>query len=93
MDNVEAISLLTRELGRYRAMSYSELALLLDQTEHIDVVGASGANYQVEVQVMWDGPRTGDLRVIGAVDDGGWRAFTPLTDSFILQPDGTFVGD
>jgi hypothetical protein len=27
------------------------------------------------------------------IDDGGWRAFTPMSDSFIIAPDGSFVGD
>jgi hypothetical protein len=92
MDNAEATALLTREMSRYRAMSYAELVLLLDETQHIDIEGPSGTEYQVEVEVMWDGPK-GDLLVIGAVDDGGWRAYSPLTVSFILRSDGTFVGE
>jgi hypothetical protein len=31
--------------------------------------------------------------VLGSIDDGGWRAFAPLTRSFIKSPDGTFVGE
>jgi len=31
--------------------------------------------------------------VIVTVDDGGWRAFVPLGESFILAQDGTFVGE
>ena len=93
MDNAEATSVLTREMSRYRAMSYAELVLLLDQTEHIDTAGPSGTKYQVDVEVMWDDQPKGDVRVIGAVDDGAWRAYAPLTDSFILRSDGTFVGE
>ena len=26
-----------------------------------------------------------------AADDGGWRAYKPLTDSFIMRPDGSLV--
>src|SRR5205807_9836250 len=33
-----------------------------------------------------------NLRVIVSVDDGGLRAFVPLTDSFIVSPEGLFVG-
>jgi hypothetical protein len=29
----------------------------------------------------------------GSIDDGGWRAFSPLTESFILAKTGTFVGE
>ncbi|HBB88249.1 MAG TPA: hypothetical protein DC047_11595, partial [Blastocatellia bacterium] len=93
MDNEEATSVLGRELERYRAMPYAELIQLLDETNHIDATGSSGTDYQVDISVMWDDKSKGDLRIIGAVDDGGWRAFVPLTDSFIWRPDGTFVGE
>jgi hypothetical protein len=93
MDNAEAMSVLAREMARYRATAYAELVRLLGETTHIDTDGPSGTTYQVEVEIMWDGPSNGDLLVMGAIDDGGWRAFLPLTDSFILRPDGTFVGE
>lgn len=57
------------------------------------VKGASGTDYQVDVQVVWDGEAHGNIRVIGSIDDGGWRAVVPLTDAFLLAPDGSFVGD
>jgi hypothetical protein len=55
--------------------------------------GPSGAKYQLEIQVVWDHEPNTDLRVIGSVDDGSWRALAPVSDSFILRPDGTFVGE
>lgn len=93
MDHDEARRVLARELEGFRNVPYAELASMLDQTKHIDATGPSGTKYQVEIEVMWDDEPVGHLRVIGAVDDGGWRAFVPLTDSFILRPDGTFVGE
>ena len=42
---------------------------------------------------MWDGKKDGNLRIIGAIDDGGLRAFIRLTEDFILTPDGSFVGE
>jgi hypothetical protein len=35
----------------------------------------------------------GAIRVIGTVDDGGWRAFRPLTEDFIVGPNEQFVGE
>jgi hypothetical protein len=29
----------------------------------------------------------------GSVDDGSWRAFAPLSRSFIKSPDGAFDGE
>ena len=39
------------------------------------------------IQIHWDGRRGGDIRVIGLIDDGGWRAFIPLSEGFITGPD------
>jgi lipoic acid synthetase len=55
------------------------------------VTGGSGTVYQVELFAFWDGgrkARDGNLLVVVAVDDGGWSAFSPLTDDFIIAPTG-----
>ena len=93
MNNEEALSILAQEMERCRATPYADLMQLLDETKYIESTAPSGTPYQVELSVVWDDKSKGDLRVIGSIDDGGWRAFKPLTDSFILRPDGTFVGE
>jgi hypothetical protein len=30
---------------------------------------------------------------MGSIDDGGLSAFSPLTDDFIITPDGGFIGE
>jgi len=81
-------------LQNLRDMPYVVLVdRYLDQTEHHEVVADSGTRYQVEVQGFWDGGKPGDLRVIAAVYDGGWRAFVPLSRDFIMVEDGSFVGE
>lgn len=47
--------------------------------------GASGAVYQFEIQVFWDDKPGGNVRVMGSIDDGGWRAFVPLCEDFIMK--------
>jgi hypothetical protein len=32
-------------------------------------------------------------KVAISIDDGGWRAFVPLTDAFIMASNGSFVGE
>jgi hypothetical protein len=57
------------------------------------VKGASGTEYQVEIQAMWDGKRGGTIRVFVSVDDGGLvSSFLPLCGSFIISPDGGLEG-
>jgi len=50
------------------------------------VHGASGTTYQVEVEILWDGPAGGDLRIVGSIDDGGLGAMMPLTADVLVAP-------
>jgi hypothetical protein len=95
MDNTEARQVLAEHLSRYRARSYSELAVLVE-SKHVDAFTAkagSGQEYHLEFVFYWDNKRGGDVRVIGSACDGSWRCFVPLTDDFIMSPDGVFVGE
>lgn len=93
MDNREASHLLGEVLAKYRALPYSDLQARIGDAICTEVVGADGTKYQIEVNVNWDDRPGGDIRVMGSIDDGGWRAFLPLCDSFIMAPDGRFVGE
>lgn len=93
MDKAEALAVLRRQSERYRGRTYAELLSLLDEAVSFEVVGPGGTAYQVEIDAVWDGEPGKDLRVFGRIDDGGWRAFAPLTDDFIISPDGSFVGE
>jgi len=93
MDKAEARQLLRQHLDGYRTRGYGELAKLVGQLDVAEVAGASATSYQIEVQVLWDDKPHRDIRVMGGIDDGGLRAFLPLTDSFIMAPDGSFVGE
>ena len=93
MDNAEAREVLARELTRYRQRSYSDLRSLLDTRDVFERTGKSGAVYQLAIEAVWDDHPGGSLRIMGAIDDGGWRAIVPLNDSFIIAPNGSFVGE
>lgn len=45
----------------------------------------------VETQAFWDDEAARHLRVLVSVDTGGW--FAHVTDSFIVAPDGSFIGE
>lgn len=64
----------------------------LGSPETVEVDGPSGTTYQVKTHAVWDGKKGGDLRVLVEVDDGGWRAFLPLVESFTVAPGGSFGG-
>ena len=89
MDKAEARAVLDQALQPYRSKSHGELAALLGEVEAFEIAAASGAQYQIEIEVHWDAASGGDLRVMGAIDDGGLlTAFSPLCQSFIVTPKG-----
>jgi hypothetical protein len=93
MDHEEARSILRTELDKYRGATHSELQRLLTEQDVKEVAGGSGKIYQIEIEAEWDDRTGGNIRVLGHVDDGGIRALAPLSDDFIVAPDGSFVGE
>jgi hypothetical protein len=93
MDNGEAAAVLRGHLDGYRQRAYSELIGLRGRPQTAELRGASGSSYQVEVEVHWDDKPGGAVRVLASIDDGGLRSLRPITQDFILAPDGTFVGE
>jgi len=90
----QAQAILTAEVRRLRQEQYEQLvSRLLDKQESFERAAPDGTKYQLEVQALWDDRALGNLRVIVSVDDGGWRAFAPLSESFIRASDGSFVGE
>ena len=94
MNKSEARKILSEQLARFSGRSYSEVVPLVEaqRVETYEVRGESGTRYQIEIQFFWD-DRPGDtIRVMGSIDDGGFRAFVPLTDSLLTtRPDSSSV--
>ncbi len=93
MDTQEAASILEEELQFFKQWPYPYLADLVGSQEVREVVSDTGKHYQLEIEFLWDDKPQGHIRVVGAIDDGGWRAFFPLCRSFIMKPDGNLIGD
>jgi hypothetical protein len=81
MDRSEATAILEDALNEIRRLPYADLVAHYRNEQHVlQVEGASGAEYQIEIEAFWDLPgRPGDLRVMASIDDGGWSAFAPIT--------------
>lgn len=97
MDEAEAAAILASVEQELRRQGFAELVhRYLDNDQSTEVRGASGVSYQLEVQAFWDDPRRRgeNLRVMVSIDDGSFRrAVSPRSSSFIIAPDGTFVGE
>ena len=86
MNRKEAKAVLKCEFDKLAVLSYRELVTcLLDRSERFDVVGSSGARYHVELDASWDDLPEGNLRIVGAIDDGGWRRLLPVTEIVIRR--------
>ena len=87
MNKSQAQRVLSERLARFSQRSYPELVPLVESghVEDFEVRGASGTTYRVEVQFFWDGKPRGVVRVVGSIDDGGVRAFVPLTQTLLVS--------
>lgn len=96
-------AVLGRTMADLRRKSYGELADWVAERhlELAEVEGASGAAYQIEVSFHWDDRRHRNVRVIGSIDENPSRPLfkllpifaSPVTDDFIMRPDGSFIGE
>lgn len=95
MDRKEALDVLALEMARWRTLSWQELKDRVGsaEPETLEVRGPSGTTYQLEIEAFWDDKSDDVIRVLGCVDDGGVRAFFPLTECFLLSPDGVFIDE
>lgn len=95
MDIEEAKAVLSTELAKLRSKTYNELVALIGQPQTLELTASSGRWYQLEFEVTWDDPcKPNDvLRVFGSIDDGGIRAYLPVSDGFLITPHGTFIGE
>jgi hypothetical protein len=78
-------------LAAFASRSYNQLVAMIGHSDVKNLVSESGVTYQIEFNVFWDSKPEEDLRIMGSIDDGGWRVFVPLTESLIMKPDGKLI--
>lgn len=93
MDTVAAQRVLDKWLAKLRAVPYRELAARVDSVTNDEIARDSERSWQLETQVLWDDEPNGNIRVVASIDDGGLRAFVPMTGGFVMAPSGEFVGE
>lgn len=91
-NKTEAREIAATEIERLRSLSREELLRYLDTPATREVTGSSGTTFQLEVSALWDDRKRENLRVVVSIDDGGFSAFAPVSDDFIVGPGGSFVG-
>jgi hypothetical protein len=94
LEREEARCLLAESLAAYRGLSYAELVARVGHDAYLEVQGPSSAEYQIEIQFVWDDKPGGAVRVMAGIDDGSLRgAFRPVCEDFIMMPDGRLAGE
>jgi hypothetical protein len=87
-----AASIAESALARWRKeATYAELAAMEAEGRKrvVEVVAEDGRRYSVEKYTLPD--LDGSIRMVVAVDDGGWSAWVPLSRDEIMRPDGSFI--
>ncbi len=97
-------TVLSERLSEFRQWSYQELAERAENDHDIRVIEdefRDGTSYFIEIEAFWDGARHSDVRVWGHLYFSPPRkllGFIPayiseVSDSFIMNPDGGYVGE
>ncbi|MGH7630763.1 MAG: hypothetical protein ACREOF_15530 [Gemmatimonadales bacterium] len=82
-------ALLEAAMLEHQSRSYQVLAAAIGQVHVRSERGADGRDYQIEIEAEWDDQPGGAIRVVGAIDDGSFRDFLPISAEFIVAPDGS----
>ena len=108
MTKDEMRAILAEHLAKYRSWTYAQLAEKIGRTrrehdglDYVQGTAPDGVSYQMEINVFWDDRPHGDIRVCGELSADPQKpllGFIPIympdvTDSFIMSPDGRFVGE
>ncbi len=94
MNTQQAKQIIADQLKSYREKPYSELIKMIKQKPlTYEVRGQSGTLYQIEIQAFWDDRPNDNIRIMGSIDDGSMRAYSPISDDFIKNPVDGFVGE
>lgn len=86
MNTEEAEQILKEELDYFNEMPYAELRDRIGENSSSERTTTSGRSYQLEVLIVWDSKSQDAIRITVSIDDGGWRAFFPLTESIFKLP-------
>ncbi len=93
MDKIEARAIAEKDLEFYRAMSYEQIAAKIGESESFERVSEQGEPYQIEFNFFYDDHEAENIRIMGIVSYSGWTDIFPVSNDFIVAPNGDFVGE
>ncbi len=87
------MALAENELEFYREMTYQTISAKIGEQESFERLTEQGEAYQIEFDFFFDDNKSGNIRVAGIVSYSGWTDFFPVSSSFIIAPNGEFIGE
>jgi hypothetical protein len=84
-----ATRLADERMAEWRRMGHAQWRSMLNDRDVRQVVGDDGKRYSVVSYALDDGDDR--VRLVVAVDDGGWSAWRPLCRAEVMRPDGSLV--
>ncbi len=58
------------------------------EPECFELKSELGIPYQIEIEAFWDDKAGGDIKVSCTIDDGGIRAYSPLSRGILVRREG-----
>lgn len=89
MNREIAARLAAERMAEWRRRDYEAWRRMLDDKELRQVVAEDGKGSSVASYALDDGDER--IRMVVAVDDGGWSAVSPLCRDEIMRPDGPLL--
>ncbi|HMQ10143.1 MAG TPA: hypothetical protein PKC21_06115 [Oligoflexia bacterium] len=87
MNKQHAQTILNEQEKLLSAIAFEELKhRFLNLSETKTIQGSDGVNYQIQIEGFWDDSSKKRLRIVIAIDDGGLRAFSPMTTDILVSP-------
>jgi len=93
MGHEAAYDFINQEISSLRTQAYADLVARIGKAAHNEFLAHDGNSYLMETEIFWDSKKGGNIRVTVCVDGGGVSAVFPVSDAFIMAPDGTIVGE
>jgi hypothetical protein len=93
MNKERASTLLLGELEKLKSVPYEQLKTLVLRDEPDSyVIVDEDTKYEIKIFYRWDSGKPGNIRVVGNINvAGGWSAYRPHSEDFIVRSDGSLV--
>ena len=77
----------------YRKRNYEFWLQHIDKEPIVFTKTKNNIEFQIEICAFWDDKPNENIRIMISIDDSGLRAYSPVTNDFIISPSNEFIGE